>query len=183
MRRRDVYWCVAAVLAIAAGAIVHGQTSDARSLVARLGTTTDVLVADVDLAPGEPIEPSSSLVAVPTGLAPASALAAAPSEAVAGRRIAAGAILTALDLEGPAATRADEASIAVASATSTPPVSAGDDVTLVLAADPFVGLAGRLVDGRVVSTVDDRVVVAVERSDLPDVAAALHAGGLTVAAG
>ena len=92
--------------------------SDARSLVARLGTTTDVLVADVDLAPGEPIEPSSSLVAVPTGLAPASALAAAPVEAVAGRRIAAGAIVTSFDLEGPTATRADEASIAVASATS-----------------------------------------------------------------
>ena len=51
------------------------------------------------------------------------------------------------------------------------------------ATERLVDLAAELCDGRVVSTVDDRVVVAVERSDLPDVAAALHAGGLTVAAG
>lgn len=183
LRRRDVYWALAAALALAAGVIAHGQTSDARAIVARLGATTQVLVADVELAPGDPLAPAATLVAVPVGLAPEGAVSSPLADGVAARRIAAGAIVTAFDLDDATAPGPDEASVAVASSVSTPPVRPGDDVTLVLAADPFVGLEGRLVDGRVVTNVDDRVVVAVARSDLADVAAALQAGGLTVAAG
>lgn len=183
LRHRGVYWTIAATLALAAGVAVHRHDTEARQVVERLGATTEVLVADIELAPGDPIAPLTSVIAAPVGLVPGSALGAVPDEATAGRRIPAGAVVTTMDLADPAEPGPDEATIAVAATGSTPPLTPGDGALLVVAADPFLGLEGRLVDARVISVVDERLVVAVGIGDLDDVAAALRAGGITVAAG
>ena len=182
-RRRGVYWTVAATLAVAAGVAVHQQGQAARQVVDRLGTTTDVLVSSSDLVPGDPIAPLTAIAAVPTGLAPAAAVAEVPAGSVAGRHVAAGAMITALDVADPTQPAADEATIAVASSTSTPPLDPGDRARLVIAADPFLGLEPRIIDATVVAVDDERLIVAVAADDLADVAAALQAGGITVAAG
>lgn len=183
LRLRRVYWTIALVLAATAAVTVHRQTADARDLVRRLGTTVEVIRTEVELAPGDPIATAVVPVAVPAGLVPDDAVTEVPDGAVAGRRVAGGALLTTLDLTDAIAPRADEATIAVGSSAATPPVAPGDAVVLVLAADPFAGVAAQNVDARVVTHVDDRVVVAVNRHDLADVAAALQLGGLTVAKG
>ena len=183
LRRRGVYWTIAAALAITAGVVVHRQTAEARRLVDRLGTTTQVLVSDTDITPGEPIAPFTTTMSFPVGLVPASAVGDLPEQASAGRRVPAGAVVTTLDLADPAGPGASEAAVAVGSSTSTPPLAPGDPAVLVVAADPFIGLDSRLIDARVLSTTDDRLVVAVDIADLADVAAALQTGGITVAAG
>lgn len=178
-----MYWTIALVLAVTAGVTVHRQGADARQLVDRLGSTTQVLISEAELAPGDPIAPLTRVAAMPVGLAPASALGELPVDAAAGRRIPAGAVLTALDLAQPTEAAAGEAAIAVASTQATPPLAPGDAAVLVVAADPFVGLEARMIDARVVSIVDERLVVAVDVDDLTDIAAAVRAGGITVAAG
>ena len=183
VRHRGVYWTIAATLAVTAGLTVHRQGADARQLADRLGTTTEVVVADAELAPGEPIAPFTTTRSFPVGLVPPSAILEIPDHASAGRRVPAGAVVTTFDLADPAGPGADEAVIAVGSTAATPPLAPNDPVVLVVAADPFVGLDSRLIDARVVSITEERIVVAVDLDDLADVATALRAGGITVAAG
>ncbi|MEM7288040.1 MAG: hypothetical protein AAF480_16945 [Actinomycetota bacterium] len=183
VRHRGVYWTVALVLALVAGITVHRQASEARRLVDRLGTTVDVVRVESELAPGDPIHPVAVDVAVPAGLAPAHAVRDLGADTVAARRVAAGAVLTEFDIGAAEAPGPEEAAMAVPASISMPPTAPGRAVVLVLAGDPFAGLAARLVDARVIEVLDDRVVVAVGRADLADVAAALSAGGLAVASG
>lgn len=183
LRQRAVYWSIALVLAVTAGLAVHREGAEARRVIERLGATTEVLVSDTDLAPGDPIAPLTTTVSFPVGLVPTNAVRVATDDATAGRRIAAGAVVTTLDLADPNGPGDAEAALAVASIASTPPLAPGDHAVLVVAADPFLGIEARMVDARVVSTSEERVIVAVATADLADVAAALQVGGVTVAAG
>jgi hypothetical protein len=169
-RRPWLYWVAIGVLAAGAGLLVAdavGAVDDARR---RWGTERNVLVAERDAGPGEPVAGIVVTRSWPAPMIPAAALIDdVPDEAVLRQRVGAGEILTTADV---AAGSAPQALIPVGhravSVMEAVPSGAGvgDDVAV---ASGGVVLAA---DAVVVGVRDDAVLVAVPIGDAAAVAAA-----------
>lgn len=177
-RRPWIGRLVVAALALVAGSGVLRAEQRAESARAAWGDTVDVLVADVDIGPGDPLQGAVSTRSRPQPLVPPTALRDAPPGAVARQRIAAGELLVATDVAPApgAAALVPDGWLAVAivlDRSSRPPVETGDGVTVV-AGSATIG------EGVVVALDDDRVVVAMPADSAPEAAAAASSGDANI---
>jgi Flp pilus assembly protein CpaB len=92
LRRRPLLWWLAVVgLAGGLGLLVQGGLAEAQADARRFGPTTQVLVARVDLAPGQPIGPQEAVERPwPSSLLPAGAVRALADGLVATQPVLAG---------------------------------------------------------------------------------------------
>ena len=176
-RRPWLYWAV--VVAIASGAAL--LTADAVAGVDEArrswGATREVIVATVDIAPGQPLAGRTAPRPRPGPTVPGRALVTAASGAVARQHVVAGEVLVDTDVAAGAApvSLIPEGWRGVAVAEAVPSGSAiGDRVA---AASGGVVLA---TDGVVVGQSGDAVIVAVPAAEAAQVAAAGAAGELTL---
>jgi hypothetical protein len=176
-RHPGLYW--AAVLLVAAGGAATAVAAGAAVDDARRawGQTRDVVVATVDLAPGDPLAGATARRALPGPLVPAAAVGALDEGATARQHVAAGEVLVDADVVATAAPQAlipaGWSAVAVAEAVPTG-ARTGDAVAAV---------AGGLVlsaDGLVVGTTADAVLVAVPDDEVAGVATAAADGTLTL---
>jgi hypothetical protein len=170
VRRRSLAR-IAAAACIVAGAWTGWSTFG--SLAARRdawGTRVPVVVADVELSPGDPADGSTmSLRSWPAALVPAGALSQVP-DAVVRQRVGPGELVGALDVgtgRGPSGLVPDGwAAVAIAiEAGRRPPLAVGDDVGLIVG-------GARRADGVVVTIDLTAVVVALPADRAGPVAAA-----------
>ena len=173
-RRPWLYWLAILVVAAAAATVAADAGAAVDDARRAWGRTRPVVVARVDLEPGDPLAGGTTTRSLPVPLLPPSAVDEVASGAVARQHLGAGEVVVAADV---AASGSPQALIppgwsAVAVAEVVPTGAAiGDRVTAV--ADGVV-LAS---DGRVVGHVGDAVLVAVPDDDAPALAAASAAGG------
>lgn len=168
---RWAYWAIVAAIAAFVALAAHAQFAALDEARAQWDNTQQVLVADIDLNPGDPLELSS--IELPLVAVPSSAVAALPDGAQLRQRVAAGEVLVATDLTqvpGPAA-RAAPGAVVVG---LTDPLSR--DVSVGLAVQVSADGIVLAPDATVVEVVDDVVFVAVGEQEAPAVAAAAHAG-------
>ncbi len=145
-----------------------------------------VWITDRDVAAGSPLRTALRQIHAPGALVPDRVLVALPGDARSARPIGAHEIVTLDDVAGASTLASEEAAVAVPTGPTTPPTTVGTTVVLVLHPDPFgIGPAGpaTIVSGRVLATTDDQVLVAVARTDLIAVSAALQFGSASVALG
>jgi len=176
-RRPWLYW--AAVLVLSTGVALVATTAVAGVEDARLawGTTQPVVVATVDLAPGDPLAGRTEVRPHPAPIVPTGALVEVAQDAVARQHLTAGEVLVDVDVTAghlpvaliPAGWRG----VPIAEGVPTGAI-VGDRVA---AASGGVLLAE---DGVVVGRVEQTVVVAVPESEAPAVAMAASAGELTL---
>jgi hypothetical protein len=170
-RHPSIYWVMCAGLAGASGLIVHAQLAALDDARHAWGTTRTVLVATVDLQPGDALHARAT--ALPSAMVPASAIAEAASTATARHRIAVGEVIVADDLVsagGPAARASQGERVVGLTDALARNIAVGSDVEVT--ADGVV-LADH---ARVVDVADDVIFVAVSPSDAPAVCAAAHDG-------
>jgi hypothetical protein len=145
-----------------------------------------VWITDRDVAAGSPLTTALRQVQAPGALVPARVLVALADDARSARSIGAHEIVTLDDVAGASTLAPGEAAVAVPTGPTTPPTTVGAPVVLVLHPDPFGMSAPRpatMVSGRVLATADDQMLVAVARTDLIAVTAALQFGSASVALG
>lgn len=166
-RRPWVYWVVVAALTALVIVVVRDRLTAIDARRESWGATQGVLVADHDLAPGDPIDVSR--VDVPLAVLPAGAITDLPPDARLRQRVAAGEILVGIDI----------------TATPGPAGGADPDTVVVAISEPLgrsltTGLAvqvtaeGIILAERatIVELADDVVFVAVDPADAAAVAAA-----------
>ncbi|MGI9621684.1 MAG: hypothetical protein ACR2PK_02510, partial [Acidimicrobiales bacterium] len=97
--------------------------------------------------------------------------------------IARGSILTEAAIYDPsqAAPATDRATVAIPNAATIPPVQPGAALLIVVNADPFSGLEPSVIGAIVTEVSEERIVVSVDLVDLPETAAALNDGSITIA--
>ena len=170
-----VYWATVISFAAVVAFVIHQQLSLLEEARQEWGDTRTVLVADVDLDPGNPIRASN--IELPVAALPDSALDEIPAGSELRQRVAAGEVLVASDLTrvpGPAA-RADPGTVVVGLTDS---LSRGVLVGLpVQVAAEGIVLAAT---ANVVEIIDDVIFVAVPEREAPAVAAAAHSGLATL---
>ncbi len=176
-RRPWLYWVAVAVLASAAGWVAAGSASALDDARRSWGTPRAVVVAAVDIAPGDDLAERTTTRRIPVPLVPPRAVDEVPDGARARQRITAGEVLTEPDVAaatGPRAlTPAGWSAVAVAEA-----VPAGAAI-----GDPVRAVAGGVVlaaEGVVVGHAGEAVVVAVPADVAPQVAMAAASGELAL---
>lgn len=170
-----VRWAVALLLAVGVASLSLRQSAAVERERASWGTTVDVLVADGDHRPGDPVD--ASLVALPAAMVPRTALTVLADGARVRQSVPDGGVLTDGDVTaagGPAAF-ADPGTVVVG---VRDPLAHGAStgVRVRLASDGIV-LA---TDATVVGADDDVIMVAVPESAAPMVAAAAQIGAVSV---
>lgn len=172
-RRPWLYWLAIVLVAAAAGAVAADAGAAVDDARRAWGETQHVVVARVDLEPGDPLDGAATVSALPEPMLPASAAREVPPGAVARQRIAAGEVVVRADIAASgspqAMIRTGWAAVAVAEPVPTGAVI-GDRVAAV--ADGVVLAA----DGLVVGHTGDAVLVAVPEADAPPLADASAAG-------
>lgn len=173
-RRPWIYWMVVAgavVVAVLASIEVVGRADAER---ARWGSTAAVLVATSTIEPGTAIHDRVEVRQYPVAMIPDHSIDVLDAGSVARRLIVAGAVVTTADVgagDGPGAlARADEVVVAVR---ETVPSEARVGERVMVATDGIV-LAD---DALVVGETTEGVLVAVDRSSAPMVAAAAGSPG------
>lgn len=175
-RRPWLYWVVVAGAAALAASVVAGRLEAVESTRRTWGTTTQVVVATADLAPGEPVWPASATRSMPVAVVPDGALETVDVDAVARQRIGVGEVVVGHDVAGPGVraripTGWLAVSIPLAETLGAEP---GDPVTV---ASGGIVLATH---GLVVNRSPEAVVVAVPGAQAPAVAAAVTNGDVSV---
>ncbi len=181
LRRPAVYWSAVAALALTSVLVVNRYTADARTLRSAYGATTEVLVTTEPVQPGDLLAERSTRRDVPVGLVPDAVLENVGPDDRAMGPLTTGSILTAAAVSTAAGIGPDDAGVAMPVGPTTPPLAPGQQVLVVINADPLAGTDVHLVDGRVVEVTEERVVVAIARRDLAVTSAALGAGNVVVA--
>lgn len=97
-RRPWLHWVLVALLAAGVAAIVAAELADVRRQRDSWGKTIDVIVAERDVSPGEPMVGTFVIRSVPVGLAPATVLTAVPGAATATQEIARGEMIVEADI-------------------------------------------------------------------------------------
>ena len=105
-RRPWLYWLAVPVLAASAGLVVADATAGVDAARRSWGTTRPVVVAAVDVAPGQLLTDHVEVRTRPEPMVPAGAVSDLPSTATARQRIAAGEIVMAHDVAAIAGPRA-----------------------------------------------------------------------------
>lgn len=176
-RRPWLYWAAVLLLAVAAAAVVAAAAASVDSARREWGDTRPVLVATVDLAPGDALVGATEVREHPVPMTPPAALDAAPDGAVARQHVAVGEVVVAADIAPSAAPQAlippGWSAVAVSEPVPTG-VVVGDGVS---AAAEGVVLAA---DGVVVGRAGDAVLVAVPDDAAPGVAMAASSGTLVL---
>ncbi len=176
-RRPWLYWAGVLLLAGTVALVVASAAASVDAARRTWGETRPVLVAAVDLAPGDPLDGATDVRPFPRPMTPAAALTAVPPGAVARQHVSAGEVVVGTDVARSTAPQAlippGWSAVAVAEAVPTG-VLTGDAVTAV--ADGVV-LAE---EGVVVGRSGDAVLVAVPDSDAPEVAMAAASGVLAL---
>ena len=176
-RRPWLYWSAVLVLAAGAGWAATAAAAGVDDARRAWGTTRDVLVATVDIAPGDELVTRTELRARPVPVVAQSAVGSLPPGAIARQHVAAGEALVAVDVaptSGPQALiPTGSAAVAVAEAIPSG-ARVGDPV---VAASGGVALAAEAV---VVGLGVDVVLVAVPVDEAPLVAQAAASGDLTL---
>jgi SAF domain len=172
-----LYWLAIATVAVAIAAAVLDRVDRVDATRDAWGRTTDVLVADRALAPGDPI--TGDVAALPAAMVPAAAIA--PPDAighVARHHVAPGEIVTDADVVGGGPLALAPQGWLVVPIVESPTSGAGHGDRVQIAADGLVIAA----DAIVVGSHDDVTLVAVPAADAALVAAATAAaaGGITV---
>lgn len=172
-RRPWLYWLAVLLVAAVAATVAAGAGAAVDDARRAWGETRTVVVARVDLAPGDPLAGATTTRSVPVPLIPTSAAGEVPAGAVARQRVAAGEIVVAVDVAASGSPQAmiptGWSAVAVAEAVPTGAL-VGDRVAAV--ADGVVLVA----DGLVIGRAGDAVLVAVPEDDAPALAAASAAG-------
>jgi hypothetical protein len=176
-RRPWLYWLAVLVLAATAGLVVADAAAGVEAARRSWGTTRPVVVAAVDVAPGQLLADHVEVRTRPEPMVPAGAVSELPPMATARQRVGAGEIVTAHDVSATPGPRAliPDGWRAVPVAELVPLGAAvGDEVT---AASGGVVLAD---DGVVVAELADGVLVAVPADVAAQVAHASVTGELTL---
>lgn len=166
-----VYWTAVLSLAAVVALALYRQSSQLEQARDQWQATRTVLVADINLAPGDPIDASKRTL--PLAAIPESALAEIPARSRLRQRVASGEVLVATDITqipGPAA-RAAPGTIVVA---LTDPLSR--EVTVGLQVQIVAEGIVLAAEAIVVETIDDVIFIAVAEHEAPNVAAAAQAG-------
>ncbi len=180
-RKPVLYWTLAALLAAATGLTVQRIVSDAQTAKAGYGETVEVYVTASGVDASAPLGPVVQSRAVPLVLVPDDAVQALPLNATARRSISAGAVLTLQDVALDTDLAPTEAALAIPVGQTTPTVSPGQDILVVINADPFTGLEPAQLAGRVYSVSAEQLTIAIDRNDLAALSAALATGSITIA--
>ncbi|MET0459660.1 MAG: hypothetical protein ABW195_10450 [Ilumatobacteraceae bacterium] len=176
-RRPWLYWSAVLVLAAAAGGAVTAAAAGVDEARQAGGPTPDLLVATVDIAPGDELAPRTEVRARPLPVVPDATIGSLPPGATARQHVAAGEALVTVDVvpaPGPQALiPAGSAAVAVAEA-----VPSGAAV-----GDHVVAAAGGVVltdAGVVVGLTADALLVAVPIDEAALVAQAATSGELVL---
>lgn len=180
IRQTGAYWLVALALAAGTAGAVHRLTQRALALEASYSVGPAVAVTTVPLERGGDLGGSIEWREAPRALVPDDAVDSLAPAAKSARELSAGAIVTSQDVFVTGIAN-DEAAVAVPAGPTTPEVDAGADVLLILHPDPFAGSSGMQLVARVAQRSDEQVTVAVPRSRVGAVAAALAGAGVTIA--
>ena len=186
-RRPLVHWLLIATAAAVTAAFILDRAAAADAARERWGDTRTVVVATVDLRPGQRIGAADTRTENwPIALVPADALSALPDDAVVAASIGRGEPVARRRLgragAGPIASRlpAGTRGLSVPVGDTPPVVEPGDRVDIV-AADLGVGPRVVATDAEVVAVDARSVVVAVAVDELGAVAGALVAGSVVLA--
>jgi hypothetical protein len=174
-RHPSIHWLVVAVLAVATGAQVLARDDRVEQARRAWGDTREVLVADRDAAPGEPLV--ASVREIPAAVVPPAAIDATGVARIARQHVGAGEIVTDADvaaLGGPLPLL-PPGWLAVPGVES-PPSGATVGDRVLLASDGVV-LAP---DAVVVGQVGDVTLVGVPADGAPSLPPAAASGSLTV---
>lgn len=192
LRRQPLaFWALAAAAALLAWWGTHQALDVAAGRAAAHGGLVEVVVAERDVAPGEPVDDAVRLAAVPATLVPADALSAVPSGSVARERLLAGEAVASSRLapQGSVGLAAElgpgERAVAVPTDGPHVPIRVGQRVDVLATVDP--SLAGRVDPtsvvasaARVLAVDDDAITVAVDEASAHDLATALATAVVTV---
>jgi Flp pilus assembly protein CpaB len=170
-------------LALLTGTLAYRSLHAMAEGAARFGDPVEVLVARVDLAPGDRLDGRLARVRlVPSSAVAPTALRTRSRSRVVRRPVSAGEVLVAQDLTPPgtsplaAALPPDTVAVAVPRGDAPLRVSRGDRVDLLAAlGDDGGGLTAVARDATVVATDVDSLTVAVTEDEVGDVAAAVAA--------
>lgn len=138
-------------------------------------------MADAEIAAGALVADHSQLTSVPLVLAPDRAITSIDDTDRAAGPISRGTMLTSHDVVGEHALTADLAALALPVGESTPPLTPGQEVLVVVHADAFSGTLAQSLPAHVHRTGDGQVLLAVRRTDLATISAALVGNGVTIA--
>ena len=181
LRNPRVYWLAAALLAAITLTTVHRLTSSAQSLRDAYGETTEVFMADAEMATGELVADHARLTSVPLALVPDRAITSIDSADRAAAPISRGTMLTSHDIVAEPSLTAELAALALPIGESTPPLTPGQEVLVVVHADAFTGTLAQTLPAHVHRTGDVQVLLAVRRADLATISAAIAGNGVTIA--
>ena len=176
-RRPWLYWLAVLLLAVTAGLVVADAAAGVEATRRSWGTTRRVVVAAVDVAPGQALADHVEMRALPAPMVPTGAVTELEGTATARQRIAAGEMVMAHDVAAVDGPRAliPEGWHAVAVAEPVPSGAAvGDKVT---AASGGIVVAD---EGVIVGEPTEGVLVAVPADVAAQVAHAAVAGELTL---
>jgi hypothetical protein len=176
-RRPWLYWAAVGALALLVGVLVSRATSQVEAARNAWGETRGVIVATVDVRPGEPLAGATEQRQLPTPMVPVGAVGALEAGAMATQRIAVGEVVMAHDIGATAGpqTLIPEGWLAVPIAEPVPSgVRTGDDVAV---ASGGVILAA---DAIVVGVVGESVLVAAPGDEAPHVAQAAASGDVAL---
>jgi hypothetical protein len=172
-----LYWAIVATLAGAAGLLVMRAVGGIEAQRAGWGRAREVLVAQRDVAPGDPLAGVVASRPLPAPMIPPEAVTAVDEAAVARQRIAAGEVVVGHDV---AAAGAPQSLIPVgwlAVAVAEPVASGAQVGDAVAVATAGVVLAA---EGLVVGIVGAALIVAVPAAEAAQVAHAASAGDVSV---
>ena len=176
-RRPWLYWVAVLLLAATAGLVVADAAAGVEAARRSWGTTRPVVVATVDVVPGQLLADHVEVRNRPAPMVPAGAVAELPPAAAARQRIAAGEMVMAHDVsatDGPQALMPDGWRAVPVAELVPSGAAVGDEVT---AASGGVVLAD---EGVVVAALADGVLVAVPADVAAQVAHAAASGELTL---
>ena len=176
-RRPWLYWAAVGASALAVGVLVSRATAQVEAARDAWGETREVVVAVVEVRPGEPLAPATQRSGVPTPMVPDGAIVDLATDAVATQRIGVGEIVVAHD----------------AGATGGPQVLIPDGWLAVSVAEPVatgvrtgdvvsVASAGVVLapDAVIVGVSGESVLVAVPAPEAPQVAQASSSGDVAL---
>ncbi len=168
-RRPWLYWAAVGALALMIGVLVAQATSRVEAAKESWGESRGVVVALVDIAPGESLAAATGPRELPAPMVPDGAVTELDESATATQRVGAGEVVVMHDVatvNGPRALIPDGwLAVAIAEPVGTG-VRTGDQVSV---ASGGVVIAG---DGVVVGSVEESVLVAVPADEAPQVAQA-----------
>lgn len=176
-RRPWLYWAAVGALALMIGVLVAQATSRVEAARASWGETRVVIVAVVDIAPGDSLAGATEPHELPAPMVPAGAVTELDAGATATQRVAVGEVVMIHDVasvSGPQALIPDGwLAVAVAEPVASG-ASVGDDVSV---ASGGIVIAG---DGVVVGAAGESVLVAVPDVEAPQVAQAATSGDIAL---